>query len=172
MLKGIIDFFTSLFSGSLPPPIKDPEPIEEKETLQTETPWMDWLKVNLGEPVATGTTPTTFNKLTFRYTNYGPLGATMQPGCAATACAALEINGYKSPHNAAAISFKKYGTPCEFKHGAIVVFKWPTGGNHVSFFSALNRDGTISCLGGNQGRKLKYSNYNPKHVIATRWPIK
>ena len=136
-------------------------------------PWLDWMIEHVGEIEKSGDKATEFDKMIFTHTNYGPLdGGVMVAGCSATACAALEINGFKSPHNAAAISFKDYGDPCELKPGCIVVFEWADGSHHVSFCYRIIDDRNVECLGGNQSHLLQVSTYNRKFILATRWPTK
>lgn len=134
-------------------------------------PWMRWMEQHLGEVERTGQPTTAFIESIFTHTNYGRLGGITQPACAATACAALEETGYKSPHNAAAISFKNYGTPCDLKPGCICVFEWEPGEHHVSFCYAPGAF-ISSFLGGNQSHLLQISKYENKYLIATRWPVK
>lgn len=136
------------------------------------TPWMDWMQSNLHQKEVTGASATDFDKMVFTHTSYGSLDGVMQPGCAATACAALELTGYKSPHNAAAISFKAYGTACELKPGCIVVFQWSSGGHHVTFCDHIVDATYVACLGGNQSHEVNVSTYSRKYIIATRWPTK
>lgn len=135
-------------------------------------PWMNWMTVHIGEPEVTGGPATDFDKDIFSHTNYGELeDGIMQPGCAATACSALEETGYKSPHNAAAISFKDYGMACDLQPGCIVVFQWPSGDHHVSFCQAVIDDEYVACLGGNQSHQVKVSTYSRGSIVATRWPV-
>ncbi len=141
------------------------------------TPWMDWMRSHIGEPEVTGSKATPFDVMVFSHTSDDEVknSGVMASGCAATACAALELTGYKSPHSAAAISFAKYGTPCELKVGCIVVFQWLSGsdrgGHHVTFCERLNGNGTVDCLGGNQSHKLQISTFGIDSVLATRWPV-
>ena len=136
------------------------------------TVWLDWMAHHIGEAEITGSVPTAFDRMVFQHTNFGGLGNRMQAGCAATACAALELNGYKSPHSAAAISFVKYGTACELKPGAICVFDFGGGDHHVSFFEkALDSQHGIF-LGGNQSHYLKRSTYPLSAIIYKCWPVK
>lgn len=136
------------------------------------SPWMDWMRGNLHEKEITGSPASDFDKMVFSHTTYGSLDGIMQPGCAATACAALELTSYKSPHNAAAISFKAYGSQCELKPGCIVVFQWASGGHHVSFCDHIVDNSYVACLGGNQSHEINVSIYSRKWIIATRWPTK
>ena len=136
-----------------------------------DKPWMQWLEKHYGEVEKTGSTPTEFNREIFDHTSL-KLNKEMLAGCAATACAALEESGYKSPHNPMAISFKKYGEPCELKPGCIVVFEWDSGSHHVSFCHHIVDNDLVACLGGNQRSKLQTLVYKRNHIIATRWPVK
>jgi hypothetical protein len=141
-------------------------------TDYTGMPWMTQMAAWKGEAEATGTPPTDFDKMVFSHTNFGSLGNEMEAGCAATACAALEITGYKSPHSAAAISFADYGTSCDLSPGCILVFQWSTGGHHVTFCDSIVSPELVTCLGGNQGSEVKDSSFPTSAIIATRWPVK
>ena len=135
-------------------------------------PWQDWIKKHFGEIEATGQPVTAFDKEIFSHTSC-PLGADMLAGCAATMCAALEETGYKSPHNASAISFKDYGTESELKKGAILVFQWSPGEHHVTSCDEICADGvSVVCAGGNQNHLVKDSTYPRASIIAIRWPVK
>lgn len=138
-----------------------------------QTPWLSWMRSHIGEPEVTGSRATEFDKMVFSHTSDDEVekSGVMAAGCAATACAALELTGYKSPHSAAAISFANYGTRCELKVGCVAVFTWPDGHHHVSFCEKLNGDGTFDALGGNQGGSLKVSTFARTHLIACRWPV-
>jgi hypothetical protein len=142
------------------------------------TPWRDWLLNHIGEPCKTGYEPTEFNILCFKHTDYGSIGHVLPPSCAATLCAALEINGFKSPHDASAISFAKYGRPSEMLQGAILVLQHVTGPlrGHYHVTTLDHQSGDLAyCLGGNQGHLLQVSPYNLKvdyQVVACRWPTK
>jgi plastocyanin len=134
-------------------------------------PWMDWLRSHLGEPEVTGGKPTAFDKEVFSHTSYGDLNGVMEPGCAATACAALEETGYKSTHDAWAASFAHYGAPCELKPGCVVLFQWASGGHHVTFCDHLVGTDKVACLGGNQSHAVKVSIFDRRFIAATRWPV-
>lgn len=138
----------------------------------TQTPWMDWMRSNIGQSEITGSPATPFDVMIFSHTDYGPLqGGLEDEGCAATACAALELTGYKSPHSALAMSFATYGTACDLKPGCIVVFHWSSGGHHVAFCTDIPNSTTVNCIGGNQNHSLNISNFPQSAIVATRWPI-
>lgn len=161
----IINMVSGLNVGPKITPITTP-------SQPTITPWMDWVRSNLHQSEYTGHLATEFDKMVFSHTDYGSLDGVMQPGCAATACAALELTGYQSPHNAAAMSFKGYGTVSDLKPGCIVVFEWSNGGHHVSFCDHIVDDTYVACLGGNQSHEVNVSTFSRKYIIATRWPTK
>lgn len=133
---------------------------------------MDVLAAWMGQPEVTGSAPTEFDRMIFSYTDYGPLGNTMESGCAATICAMLAQTGYKSTRSAAAISYKKYGTPCELKPGAICVFEWSPGEHHVSTCLKVIDQKTAVFRGGNQSHLVKDSVYETRYLIGIRWPVK
>lgn len=135
------------------------------------TPWLTWMKSHLGESEKTGEQATAFEKMIFSYTNYGDLNGVEVAGCAATACAALEVTGFKSPHSAAAISFKDYGTSCDLKPGCILVFTWDSGEHHVTFLDHIVDDKYVCALGGNQHHKLDVSVYPRRNISYVRWPV-
>ncbi len=137
-------------------------------------PWLNWLRSHIGEREQTGAPATDFDNEVFSHTNYGNLDGVMEPGCAATACAALEESGFKSPHNAAAESFRNYGTACELTPGCIVGFNWKGQKgihcDHVTFCDHIISDDLVACLGGNQGHQVKVSVFSRKFIDFTRWP--
>lgn len=136
----------------------------------TPTPWIEWLKSHIGEIELTGGDATPFDEEVFAHTTYGPLHGKMEEGCAATACAALEESGMKSPHRADAISFLNYGMPSQLEPGCVVLFQWPNGGHHVAFCSSVVNGDLVNCLGGNQDHQVKVCTFSRKHIMAARWP--
>lgn len=140
-----------------------------------ETPWMTWLKVHLGETEIAGPIANPFIVDTFYYTSLkgDPLAQSDETAwCAAVACAALEKNGYVSPHSAAAIKFDNCGEACTLKYGAIMTFKRAGGsGRHVTFYVSESEH-YYRCLGGNQGNALREANFPKADLVAIRWPVK
>jgi hypothetical protein len=134
-------------------------------------PWMDWMRAHRGEIQQTGAKPTPFTEEIFNHTDYGPLHGYTPASCAATVSAALELTGYKSTHNAAAVYYRDYGVPCELKPGCIVVYQWPNKDHHVDFCDVIIDAETVRGLGGNQGSQLKDSDYSRRYIVATRWPV-
>ncbi len=136
-----------------------------------ETPWLDWLRKHIGEVEWTGRMSTPFVHMIFSHTTFGDPGTT-PACCAATLCAALELTGFRSPHRADAISFRNYGTACELKPGAIVVFEWRPGEYHVSVCDHIPDESRVSCTGGNQQHYLQTITYPREYILTVRWPVK
>jgi hypothetical protein len=137
-------------------------------------PWMAWMKSHIGEVEQSGAKATDFDNEVFSHTSYGRLDGVMAPGCAATACAALEESGFKSPHNAAAESFRNFGVPCDLKPGAIVGFNWEgkkgVHADHVTFCDHIVDDNVVACLGGNQSHQVQVSIFSRQFIDFVRWP--
>lgn len=137
--------------------------------------WLSWMHSHIGEVEQTGAAATAFDKEVFSHTSYGNLNGIMEPGCAATACAALEETGFKSPHNAGAESFRNFGLPCELKPGAIVGFNWEgkpeASADHVTFCDHVINDKLVACLGGNQSHKVQISVFSKSAIAFVRWPF-
>lgn len=138
----------------------------------TDMRWMDWMRQHRGEIQLTGAKPTPFTEEIFKHTTFGPLNGVTPESCAATVCAALEENGYKSTHSAAAVSYMSYGTECDLQPGCVIVFRWPGGGHHVDFCDQIIDQHTVRGLGGNQGHSLRDSDFLRQYIVATRWPVK
>lgn len=136
------------------------------------TPWLDKMKSYIGEKCETGKAATPFVEEAFKHTNFGPLHGVAQPWCAATLNRVLAETGYKGTNSAAAISFKNYGSACEMKPGAIVVFQFPGNDHHVTLCDHPISAVLVACVGGNQHHELCEVNFRMAHVIAIRWPEK
>jgi hypothetical protein len=132
---------------------------------------MAWMRAHRGQIQQTGAKPTPLTLEIFRHTSFGDLQGVTPPSCAATVCAAHEESGYKSTHNAAAISYRDYGVACDLKPGCIVVLRWQNNDHHVDFCDEVIDGDTVRGLGGNQGHELKDSDYSRQYIIATRWPV-
>lgn len=156
--------------SSIPPKVMPPLiPIVTQPS--GETPWLDFLEAHIGEHEIQGSSANPFIVALFKHTSYDTT-SDETAWCAATICTALEVNNYKSPHSAAAMSFATYGTACELKPGAILVFKWSGGDHHVTCLDHVINSSLIACIGGNQSNELRITNYDPKYLIAIRWPVK
>jgi hypothetical protein len=137
-------------------------------------PWFEWVKAHVGEMEQTGAPITNFGKVIFSHTDYHDPISTgiMAAGCAATLCAALEETGFKSPHDASAISFKEYGTPCDLKPDCICVFEWKPGEYHVTLCDEILSPTLGRFLGGNQSHRVQDSDYPRAKIIACRMPVR
>lgn len=109
----------------------------------------------------------------FSYTSYKT--KRNEPWCAAFICWCLAKTGFANPATAAAVGFSKYGTSSEYKQGAIIVMRHPSGQHHVTMFDSWidEKQKIARCFGGNQGNQAKYSTYDFKKekVLGVRWPI-
>lgn len=102
----------------------------------------------------------------FEATNYGNPLHDEVPWCAAFECWCLEKAGIKSPRSAAAADFRNWGEKLdEPRPGCIAVLN-----HHVTFYIKDNGDGWFTGLGGNQGNRVKESNYLLDDVVSYRWP--
>lgn len=133
------------------------------------TPWLDLAKKYLGEHEVAGRKDNQFILDCFKHTGY-KADHDEVPWCAAFVCRVLEESGLSSTKSAAAASFEKYGTPCELKPGAVIVFKWASGGHHVTLCHHVVDDHYVACLGGNQSDQVKISVFNRAYIVAIRWP--
>lgn len=146
--------------------------VEPHPFMAALCPWLDWAKKYLGqkETGKHGRASNPFIVNLFNHTHYHTK-TDQTPWCAAFVSTALESMGYKSAHSASAYDYKSYGERCEVKPGAVVVFKWPSGGGHVAFIQSVS-SGSVACLGGNQGDSVKVSVFGRENIVATRWPVK
>lgn len=176
MFKAIIEFFQKLFAQK--PELAAPEaPATEifEQISSEEPPQFKALLSQLGmkETLPDGSVNPMVTTM-FTYTSYKT--KKNEAWCAAAQNWALGTTGFKRTNSAAAKSFATYGTPCEFKKGAIITIQHPAGNHHVTQFSHwVNEDKKIaSCLGGNQSNSMRYSNYdfNKEKVLGCRWPVK
>lgn len=94
------------------------------------------------------------------------------PWCSSFVSWCLEKAGYRSTSDAWARSYLDYGIKLDKpKPGCIVVFERGSSSGHVAFFVKENLT-TITCLGGNQGNQVCYSDYAKYRVLGYRWPVK
>lgn len=154
-----------------PPKIILQDPVKSVEPVSLAAPWLDWMLKHQGEKTQTGAKPTPFIEEIFSHTTYGPLKGVTPSSCAAGICTALEENDFKSTKSAAAHSYVDYGTKCEVRTGAILVFEFDPGHFHVTL--ALKVEGKkVVCVGANQSHFIQQSTYELKYLVASRWPVK
>ena len=108
----------------------------------------------------------------FRATRYHAK-ADEVPWCAAFVCWCLETSGCYSTKSARAADFAKWGDPCDFAPGAIVVFGKSDpdagGSGHVAFCVGVEGD-CVLVLGGNQNNAVTVAKRPLARVVAVRWP--
>ena len=109
----------------------------------------------------------------FSYTSYKT--KKNEPWCAAFICWCLAKTGFGNPATAAAVGFKDYGVKSDYKRGAIIVMRHPSGQHHVTMFDSWSdeKNKLAKCLGGNQANSVKYSIYDfsKEKVLGVRWPV-
>lgn len=152
--------------------VNEPAPVDAHEHLTAvAAPWLAWMESHIGQHETHKTGHSNpFIVALFKHTTY-KTNTDATPWCAAAVSTALEVSGYRSAHSASAFAYESYGTKCEAKPGAIVVFRWPTGGGHVSIVKSVG-SGTIACTGGNQADAVKTSVFSRAHSVSYRWPVK
>lgn len=94
--------------------------------------------------------------------------------CAAFVGAMLARSGYRPSGSLLARSYLKWGTKLERpREGCIVIFKrgepWQ---GHVAFLETVNRDRTVTVIGGNQDDAVTRARFPRSKIIGYRWPRK
>jgi uncharacterized protein (TIGR02594 family) len=139
--------------------------------VSSETPWMDWMLKFVGQHEVAGPEANPFIVDLFSYTSLAntPYAFSDEtPWCAACVCAALEKNGYASPHSAGVSAFDNYGERLQKpRYGAILNL-----GYHVTFFFDFKVLGYYDCLGGNQADSIKITKFPMGDVKSIHWPVK
>lgn len=148
--------------------IKPGDPPKPDSTM----PWYEWALSKQGEKEIPGSrSDNAFIRDLFKnHTTYGDTHDET-PWCAAFVCGALEKTGWKSTHNAGAVSFKNFGKKSELIPGAIVVFQWASGSRHVAFCHKIIDANYAAFIGGNQSNMVNISNYARKYIEAVRFPV-
>jgi uncharacterized protein (TIGR02594 family) len=176
----MFNWIKKLFSKKQPVRVIPPE-VLAGATVRTEPdlklndpiPWFTLSKNHLGMKEVNGVDTSEILDL-FKHTTYDARKAKDYTAawCSAFVCTMLEESGFKSPHDASAISFKRYGNIGNYDRGSIIVMEHPNGGHHVTFLDEIIDAKTFRGLGGNQSNECKYSVYNRSEIIACRWPVK
>jgi len=93
------------------------------------------------------------------------------PWCGVFVAAVLQEAGYERPkHWYRAKAWAEYGSALIGpEKGCIVVYD-RKGGGHVGFVTAVDVNGRIYTLGGNQGNRVSVVPFDPSRVIGFRWP--
>ena len=148
---------------------------------QKNTPWVKWFQDRNGWTEFSHTAELSKGWKFTNVPNYKTVIGRTYAWCAMSLNTALETNGYKGTKDAAAISFKNYGLPCDYIIGAIIVLQHSSGQHHVTTFAGWYDEAKkiMLCLGGNQGNAINISKFNISgnslgcdQVIACRWPVK
>jgi uncharacterized protein (TIGR02594 family) len=136
------------------------------------SPWLDLAKTYLGQHEILGSKDNQFILDCFKHTGYKAEHDEV-PWCAAFICRLMDETKQKSSHSAAALSYAQptWGTKCELTPGAIVVFKWASGGQHVAIVHHIVDATHVACIGGNQSDMVKISVFPRSCVYSTRWPV-
>lgn len=98
-----------------------------------------------------------------RYVGSGNVTGFRGPWCAAFAGMVARRAGYRvAASDRRAIDALRWGTRVSHPQpGDLVVSR-----HHVTIFAGWSSDGRLIGLGGNQGRRVRYSHYSPNRVIA------
>ncbi len=131
---------------------------------------LDQAKKYLGEHEISGYKDNQFILDCFQFTGYKASHDEV-PWCAAFVGRVLHEVGCKGTGSAAANSYLHYGVASELVPGAVIVFKWASGGHHVSFCHHVVDSHYVACLGGNQSDSVKISVFNRKFIEAVRAPV-
>jgi len=146
----------------IPPPPKPPE--------ESETPWMDIAKHELGISEIMGSKN---NPRILEYHDATSLKADDDetPWCASFVSWVLRNSGYTDTNSAGAAKYLNYGVKLTYpKYGCIVIYK-RTGGNHVHFYDHEDAQ-RIYGIGGNQDNEVNIKGYQKSNVLGYVWPIK
>lgn len=100
--------------------------------------------------------------------------------CALAIEIALKSCGLEGSNSAAAISYANWGEACDFRCGAVLPLRHPSGGHHVCVFMYWVDESNklAACLGGNQNNAYNISVFNlsgnhlghDEVINGPRWP--
>ena len=152
---------------------------EDDQNIVDEKP--EWLKIAEKEIGVKEIEGSEHNSriLEYHLSTFGSIDVTDElPWCASFVNWCIEKAGFKGTKTKKVVDWIGWGKELNFderKPGAIVIFKFRGGGNHVAFLKNLEiKDFTsgkrVTCLGGNQGDQVKESNYLIEDIITIRWP--
>lgn len=171
-LLNLVQAFLALFQPKSPESLTGPPTLKPLPENTANSPaWLRLARSYIGQKEILGSRDNQFITDCFSFTSYPMEGIHDEiPWCAAFVCRCLAEAGYKHTHNAAAVSYSSYGNKSELVPGAIIVFKWASGGHHVTFLDSVNGD-YVNCCGGNQSNEVKVSTYSKKYIESVRWPV-
>jgi uncharacterized protein (TIGR02594 family) len=140
-----------------------------------ETPWMTWLRENIGQKEVPGQKSNPFILDMFNYTSlkgHDLSNYDSTAWCAACLNAALVKTGYLGTNSAAAASFDTYGTGLlSPRYGAILTLSSESR-RHVTCFVERAGEDHFLCIGGNQRDMIRPSLFPKSSVVSIRWPVK
>ena len=101
------------------------------------------------------------------------------PWCASFVNWCMTQAGFKGTNTKRVKDWIEWGEEITFderKPGAIVIFQFKNGGNHIAFLKNVEiieftSGQRITCIGGNQSNQVKYSNYLIDDIVSLRWPV-
>lgn len=144
-------------------------------TVKSPHPWLDYMIEHLGLVEIPGANDNQLIVAWGRQAGIDWWNNDDDAWCAVAVNAALVNTGFPSTKSALARSFCAYGTRCDLKPGAIVVF--PRGSNptygHVAVVEKVLPDGKIQCVNGNVGNAMRRTVYSVGAILpgAIRWPV-
>lgn len=146
------------------------EPV--RPPMPEKAPWLDQMRTHDGAITMTGSSPTDLITEAFSHTNFGPLNGKTPPSCAAGLNMCLFESGMLGTNSAAANSFLDYGTECQMKVGAILVFEFEDGSHHVCIADGLSGDESkVRAIGFNQDHKCQRIVWHTRYIKRICWPI-
>ena len=163
------------------PPLRRAQPLAEMPGTAITAPWM---RVALAEEGVREIVGRQHTRRIVEYHSVTSLAAKEDevPWCASFVNWCLQKVGIRGNNSARARDFGSWGQKLDQpRYGCVVhLFKSPRGvdgrtgsssGNHVAFFVGQTTT-QVSLLGGNQGNRVRISNYplNQYQVKAMRWP--
>lgn len=148
------------------------EAVEERERA---APWMAGAQLELGVHERAGDADNPrileYHETTIR-TRLHKWFADAVPWCSSFVNWAFKKVGITGTNNPSAISWAKWGVPCEPKFGAVLVLTrqyFPVRKRHVCFY--FDEDGEdFLVLGGNQKNEVSIERRPKKRLVACRWP--
>ena len=137
-----------------------------------DAPWMPLALAELGQREVPGDAD---NPRIVEYHSYTAGRARTPdavPWCSSFANFCMRRAGERCAGSKAARSWLKWGVPCEYRLGAVVVF-WRKARNspsgHVAFVVGETAD-SVLCLGGNQSNAVCVKPYPKRRLLGYRWP--
>jgi uncharacterized protein (TIGR02594 family) len=140
-----------------------------------DTPWLDDMLADIGVREIKGAKANEKILAYFAEVGHSECQSDEIAWCAARVGAALKRSGLPIPPvnvNLLARSYLTYGTACEPKPGAIVIFRRgnSTWQGHVGVVTEVVGD-RVKYVAGNQGNQVGYDEHSIKGALGFRWPV-